>query len=278
MIKIFTYDSTFEGFLTVVFECYRQGVYPGDIRPQAKLQGSLFGGHTFVASDSVKAERVWNGIRAKMEGQNRDMLFYSFLSESDGIEIKILRFIRRLLSERFNIETDFGDPDVLFLNQAARQVKREGMRMMQFVRFQRTADGLWFCGIEPRYDVIPLVINHYKNRFPGQKWIIYDLKRDYGIYNDGNEVSKISITQKEFSTMDGAMDDSMLEEGEIFYQNLWKTYFKNINIRERKNLRLQRQHLPQRFWQYLPEMKDQIKPKQADSAQSGQAENLMYGY
>jgi probable DNA metabolism protein len=254
MIKVFSYDNTFEGFLTVIFECYRQSVYPGDIQPQSKIQQTLFGGQTFIPSDSIKAERVWNAIRKRMEGPNRDMLFYSFLSETDGIEMKILRFIRRLLSERFNIETDFGDSDVLFLNQTARQVKREAVRMMQFVRFQRTAEGLWFCGIEPRYDVIPMVLNHYKNRFPGQRWIIYDLKRDYGIYNDGNEVSKIVIAQKEFDKLNGVVDDSLLEESEVFYQNLWKTYFKNINIKERKNLRLQRQHLPQRFWKFLPEM------------------------
>jgi len=178
------------------------------------------------------------------------------LSESDGIEMKIFRFIRRLLSEQFNIETDFGDPDVLFLIQVSNQVKKEAMRMLQFVRFQRTSDGLFFCGIEPRYDVIPLVLKHYTKRFTSQKWIIYDLKRDYGIFYDLKETTEVVFTEKEFSRFNGALNDNLIEEGEEVYQNLWRTYFKNINIKERKNLRLQRQHLPQRFWKYLPEMQD----------------------
>ena len=46
------------------------------------------------------------------------------------------------------------------------------MRMLQFVRFQRTKDQMYFCGIEPKYDVIPLIINHYQKRFADQRWLI----------------------------------------------------------------------------------------------------------
>jgi len=48
-----------------------------------------------------------------------------------------------------------------------------------------------------------------------------------------------------------------LQEGEEFYQKLWKSYFTHINIQERKNLKLQRQHMPRRFWKYLPEMRQE---------------------
>lgn len=256
MIQIFTYNNTFEGFLTVVFECYSRGAYPVDIKPKNGTQRNIFGEHVYIESDPVKAARVWKGLRNKLAGKNKDLPFYSFLSETEGIEMRIFRFIRRLLSEQFNVETDYGDPDILFLIQVAQKVKREARRMMQFVRFQRTKEGLCFCGIEPQFDVIPLVLNHYKKRFANQKWIIYDLKRDYGIFYDLKEMIEIAITNKEFNELNGAVKNNLLEEGEEFYQDLWRTYFKNINIKERKNLRLQRQHLPQRFWKYLPEMQE----------------------
>ncbi|MBN2775227.1 MAG: TIGR03915 family putative DNA repair protein [Prolixibacteraceae bacterium] len=254
MIQIFTYNNTFEGFLTVVFECYKRGAYPVDIRSKNRLQRNIFGEYVYIESDPSKAERVWKGLRERMPGKNHDLPFYAFLSEDDGIEMKIFRFIKRIFSGQFDADTDFSDPDVSFLNQVAKKVKFEGMRMLQFVRFQRTKEDLYFCGIEPRYDVIPLAINHYKRRFVNQKWIIYDLKRDYGIFYDLNETQEIVLTQKRFNELNGAVQDNLLEEGEAFYQQLWKTYFKNVNIAERKNLRLQRQHLPQRFWKYLTEM------------------------
>ena len=122
-----------------------------------------------VQSDADKAERVWKGIQSKLTGKNNQLIFYSFLSEEQGIEMKIYRFLRRLFSEHFNIETDFGDSDVLYLNQTSQKVKKETMQIIQFIKFQHTKDKLWFYGIEPKYNVIPLVTNHFQKRFADQK-------------------------------------------------------------------------------------------------------------
>jgi probable DNA metabolism protein len=251
---IYTYDGTFEGLLTCIFETYNKKNFPVDICSRQGEQKHLFAQKLDIQSDARKAERVWKGIRNKLTGKNNQLIFYAFLSEEKGIEMKIYRFLRRLFSEHFNIETDFGDSDVLYLTQTSQKVKKEAMRMMQFVRFQHTKDGLYFCGIEPRYDVIPLVINHFKNRFTDQKWLLYDLKRNYGILHDKENIQEVVISNKEFSSITGQVKDNVLQEGEEFYQKLWKSYFKHINIQERKNLKLQRQHMPRRFWKYLPEM------------------------
>jgi probable DNA metabolism protein len=46
----------------------------------------------------------------------------------------------------------------------------------------------------------------------------------------------------------------MVHEEETAYQSMWKGYCKNISIRERMNLKLQKQHMPKRYWKFLPEM------------------------
>jgi len=251
---IYTYDGTFEGFLTCIFETYNHKSFPVDICSRVGEQKHLFAQKSDIQSDAQKAERVWKGIQSKLTGNNKQLVFYAFLSEEQGIEMKIYHFLRRLFSVHFNIETDFGDADVLYLTQTAQKVKKEAMRMMQFVRFQNTKEGLWFCGIEPRYDFIPLVAGHFQKRFADQKWLLYDLKRNYGILYDKARVEEVVISNKEFSSITGQVNENVLQEGEEFYQKLWKSYFKHINIQERKNLRLQRQHMPRRFWKYLPEM------------------------
>lgn len=251
---ILTYDGTFEGFLTAIFECYSRKDFPVDIVSRNGEQRQLFVQKRDIHTDSVKADRVWKGIQQKMTVKNNQLVFYAFLSEEPGIEMKIYRFLRRLFSEHFNIETDFGDPDVLYLTQTSRKVKQEAMRMMQFVRFQHTKDGLYFCGIEPRYDVIPMVVGQFQKRFADQRWLLYDLKRNYGVLFDENNPQEVVISNREFSSITGQLNENVLQEGEEFYQKLWKSYFTHINIQERKNLRLQRQHMPRRFWKYLPEM------------------------
>jgi probable DNA metabolism protein len=251
---IYTYDGTFEGFLTSIFECYNRKDFPVEIVSRNGEQKHLFAQKMDIQTDETKAERVWKGIQQKMTEKNKQLVFYAFLSEEHGVEMKIYRFLRRLFSGNLNIETDFGDPDVLYLTQTSRKVKQEAMRMLQFVRFQHTKDGLYFCGIEPRYDVIPLVVSQFQKRFADQRWLLYDLKRNYGILYDKNKPQEVVISNKEFSSITGQVNENVLQEGEEFYQKLWKSYFTHINIQERKNLKLQRQHLPRRFWKYLTEM------------------------
>lgn len=250
---IYTYDTTFEGFLTCIFESYNRKSFPVDICSRVGEQKYLFAEKLDIKSNTEKAERVWKGIQTKLNSKNKQLPFYAFLSEEQGIEMKIYRFLRRLFSEHFNIETDYGDSDVLYLTQTSQKVKKEAMRMLQFVRFQRTKDGLFFCGIEPRYDVLPLVINHFQKRFTDQLWLLYDLKRNYGVFYGKEKVEEVVISNQQFNRLNGQVKHDLLEEGEDFYQKLWKSYFTHINIEERKNLRLQLQHMPRRFWKYLPE-------------------------
>uniref|UniRef100_UPI0032171C89 TIGR03915 family putative DNA repair protein n=1 Tax=uncultured Draconibacterium sp. TaxID=1573823 RepID=UPI0032171C89 len=252
-MKIYTYDNTFEGLLTCIFDCYSRKDFPVDICPRTGGQRYLFVDKIDIKTDSGKSERVWKGIQKQLSGRNKQLLFYAFLSEEPGIEMKIYRFLRRLFSGHLSLETDFGDSDVLYLTQTSQKVKKEAMRMLQFVRFQRTKDRLFFCGVEPKYDIIPLIIEHYKKRFADQKWLLYDLKRNYGIFYDKEKVEEVVITQKQFNTLNGKVDKALLDESEDFYQKLWRSYFKHITIQERKNLKLQRQHMPRRFWKYLPE-------------------------
>jgi len=250
---IYTYDGTFEGFLTSVFECYSRKDFPIDIHSRLSEQRYLFVDKHDVPTNTAKAERVWKGVQQRLSGKNNQLVYYAFLSEEQGIEMKIYRFMRRLFSGLFNIETDFGDPDVLYLTQTAQKVKKEAMRIMQFVRFQHTKDGLYFCGIEPRYDVIPMVAGHFQKRFTDQKWLLYDLKRSYGVLYQKDKVEEVEISNRQFNSLNGQVKNDILEEGEEFYQKLWKTYFKHTTIQERKNLCLQLQHMPRRFWKYLPE-------------------------
>jgi len=250
---IYTYDSTFEGFLTCVFECYRLNEFPVEICSRSGLQKHLFAEKRNIDSNAQKAERVWKGVQHKLTTKNRQLPFYAFLSEESGVEMKIYRFLRKLFSAHFNIETDYGDSDVLYLTQVSQKVKKEAMRMLQFVRFQRTKEGTYFCGIEPNYDVIPLVVSHFQKRFTDQKWMLYDLKRNYGVLYGNEKVEEVVISNEQFSRINGQVKKELLEESEDFYQKLWKSYFSHINIQERKNLKLQRQHMPRRFWKYLPE-------------------------
>jgi len=49
------------------------------------------------------------------------------------------------------------------------------------------------------------------------------------------------------------LSSDLLQENEPDYQVLWKSYFDNVNIPERRNMKLHLQHIPKRYWKYLSE-------------------------
>ena len=135
------------------------------------------------------------------------------------------------------------------------KVDGERMHLMQFVRFQKAADGTFFAAFEPQYNALPLTVQHFKDRFADQKWIIYDMKRRYGFYYDLQEVTTISFDDdsREAHLITGMLDESLMDENEKIFQKLWKTYFKAICIKERMNPRKHKKDMPVRYWKYLTE-------------------------
>lgn len=250
------YDGSFEGFLTVVFECYARKIAPVDICSRKAFQENLFADRIDIACDYQKADRVWKALKMKLHRNNRGMPFYAFLSEDPAIEMKLYRFTRRIFDSQRSIETDYADRDVLELRKIVRRVMQEAHRIHQFVRFQETRDGLYFAPVEPACNVLPLAVDHFRARFSDQQWLVYDVKRDYGFFYDLQQINEVVLSEKVFSPVTGKIPDLLLQEEEIIYQSLWKDYFNQITIRERTNLRLQRQHMPRRYWKFLPE-KDQ---------------------
>jgi probable DNA metabolism protein len=138
------------------------------------------------------------------------------------------------------------------VQQTAKKVHREAHRMEAFVRFQQTADGLYYAIIEPDYDVLPLILKHFKNRYADQRWMIWDSRRKYGLYYDLNEVTTVAFSF-DAQTNSGKDISAVYSETEPLYQQLWQQYFKSVNIPARKNSKLHLQHMPARYWKFLPE-------------------------
>ncbi|AEL26641.1 TIGR03915 family putative DNA repair protein [Cyclobacterium marinum] len=250
--SILIYDGSFDGFLTCVFQVYDLKLKRVLIQKDSESQASLFGKQNVVAADPVKADRVWKGLGKKTSNAGRLRIYYGFLSEKQGVENLLLRYIQYVFESRLPVDSDFSNPDVLELSKVAKSVGREKHRMEAFVRFRLTKDGLYFATIEPDFDVLPLISKHFKSRYADQKWVIYDLKRNYGLYYDLDKVEIINLTLPEgFDASKTSPDYFAVEE--IEFQTLWKDYFDSTNISSRKNLQLHIRHVPKRYWKYLSE-------------------------
>ncbi len=167
------------------------------------------------------------------------------------MEDMLLQYIRYTMAKG-NISKDYSNAAVLHVAETVRKVHREKHRMEAFVRFRQTADDLYYATVEPDFNVLPLIADHFEKRYADQQWMIYDMRRNYGIYYDLNSVTTVEVDFKHIlSSRNGA--DDMLHEKENEYERLWQNYFKSVNIASRKNPKLHKQHMPLRYWKYLTE-------------------------
>ncbi len=255
-MNAFIYDGTFEGLLCTIFESYTRKIVPDTVVSTTNYSAGLWDEALNIDTDKARADRVWKGLQSKLLPRNRQLPYHAFLYGRNNIDQAVFNFIRLAFDTPHPIDYDYANDDVLKVKQAQKIVSKEAMMTMQFVRFQKTADNIYFAGLSPEYDVIPLIIHHFVDRFKDQQWVIYDLKREYGAFYDLKKVSEITMDSAQFSRLTGEIDADIMEEGEAAYQNLWRDYVKAVTIRERLNLKLQLQHMPRRYWKYLTEKQE----------------------
>ncbi len=251
-MNVFFYDKTFDGLLSAVFDAYRHKVFPGALVECGDVTPLFTDTAHRVDTAPDKTARVWAGLRKKLPQEALGMLTYVWLSEQEGSDLLLFHYICKVFDTPNSNVFNFTDADVLAVKQIAQKVSRERMYVIQFVRFQKTIENIYFALISPRSNVLPLVTEHFMDRFSDQRWAIYDESRGYGYFYDLRKIAEISLNDNN-AVINGKLDDALLKEDEALYQRLWKNYFTALNIKERSNPKLHRRHMPQRFWKHLTE-------------------------
>ena len=246
------YDGSLEGFFSCVFTAFEQKLKVTSISPGTGAQAEIFSTSEVIVTDTEKARRVKAALNKRVSARGRKEMYFAFLSEEEGIEMLLYSYVcKGIQNPKFSAE-DYGDSIILKISQIAKKVSREKHRMEAFVRFMLTEDEIYFAHITPDFNVLPLILPHFESRYADQKWIIYDLKRKFGLFYDLNYTKYINLDLSE-KLINGILDPSVYAASEKDFQVLWQKYFKSVNIGSRKNSKLHIQHVPKRYWKYLSE-------------------------
>ena len=257
----YSFDNTLDGLLTAVFEAFALHEQPEMLLSEGDPVPLFCDRLYAVPTDTEKAGRVWKGLEKRLPKNVVKMLAVSFLSEMHELNNPLFQYICKVFRQpegQSGIECNFADLDILAVTNIARKVNHEQHRMKQFIRFQKAKDGTYLAVISPDHNVLPLVIDHFADRFNDQPWLIYDAKRHYGFYYDGTgEPVRITFEDESsvtFNLANGRLNDEVLSDDDQLLQDLWRTYFKAICIRERLNPKKQLQDMPRRYRKYLTEL------------------------
>ena len=254
-MRDYLYDGTFEGLLTCIYHHYYTDKAAG-IFPREVYQPNMLNGFMEVETEQDKADRVYAGIQNKISDYSLRLIYRAFLAGTAGKENVILRYVLLGFKVGPSIGSLHARPEVQALEDLVRKVGNERERMLQFVRFEVMEAGdaggqqILYARIEPEHDVLALVAHHFTERFSHDPLIIHDVGRSKAI---------VAYERDWYMTdFDGThLPDGtaiFMSEDERPYQDLWRTYFDHIAIKERTNPRCQKNHMPVRYWKHLTEV------------------------
>ncbi|MEF9951866.1 MAG: TIGR03915 family putative DNA repair protein [Clostridium sp.] len=239
---VYTFDGTFEGFLTCVYESY-YNVWPENIMPKDKYIPSFLESETYIVSCNEKYRKVKKAIEEKISIRAYKTVYTVFLSDNSEAYINILNYIKLGFKLGSSIDNHKQNSTIIYIDKIYHRVKSEAHRFTGFVRFKDINGVLYGC-ITPDHDILYLISDHFRDRFKGERFIIHDNKRNKALINNMGELSII----------EGFNIDN-IDYSKDVYETLWISYFKSTNIKERENLKHQRGMMPKRYWGNLTEMK-----------------------
>lgn len=249
---IYRFDGSFEGVLSCIFEAFEMKQFQVELIVEELFQPNVFDESALIVTDSHKAQRVLKGLENWVQKDVIRQLEIACLSEKPIAFQSVFQFIIETFISKKDLSKNFGNTTVLELAKIVKSVSRERHRMKAFIRFKKAANELFYAIISPDFNVLPLILTHFKNRYADQQWVIYDEKRKYGFYFDKNQL--FPVTFLDINTQQStALQEHKNDDREALFDHLWKDYFRSTNITERKNTKLHLQHVPKRYWKYLNE-------------------------
>ena len=236
------YDGSFDGLLTVIYMAYNDRK-SSILRVSAKTEQLILAlDDIHVITDFSKARRVEKSICEKLSQNFLNNIRTCFLSNDKNKDTIIIRTVYKALKQGEEILNSL-DEHAFYMNKLIKQVLNERHKYLGLLRFKEMKDGTMFSTIEPKNNVLPILISHFKNRMKREKFTIFDKGRKMIAYYDRNKVEIFFVESLEIEWSDE----------EIEYSELWKTFHKSISIKERENKKLQQNNLPKYYWKHLVE-------------------------
>ncbi len=253
-VVTFVYDGTYEGLLCAIDEALQTAAC-AEVVADDQWQPTLLDDAPRVPTDAARAHEflqrlTQTGGRAVVQAMS-----YCFLAEAPAAVRPLAEYCRLAFARGPAAVNYHAHAAVHTVHSAAQRVGSELQRYKGLTRFRELRDGTLWAPLQPTYNILAPLAWHFARRIPQPAWVLYDLERDYGVRWDGMQHHHVTLAAALVARLRAhpAAADEIVSAAELQYQALWRAFFKNISVAGRKNLRLQRQHMPQRYWRFLVE-------------------------
>lgn len=250
--RIYVCDNFIDSIFTAIYDAWDSKYGHANIRimeADSIDNMELFAEYITVVPDEEKAGKVANTIKVKISEDAYTLVCRCALSASKGRADAIYRFIIHGFVIGNSILDNLSNPVVHPLFVADRFVYNESHHYLGFLRFSQLKNSVLFSRIRPVNDILILIADHFSERLADENWMILD---------EGRRIAIIHKTREPWFLTDATdLEDSVTRDysdEELHMQVIWQRFVDTIGIKERTNLKLHNQMLPNRYREFMREI------------------------
>lgn len=238
----YLYDGSFAGFLCCVFESFYRHELPEEIIPASQFSCSLYPVRK-IETDPSHSERVWYAIETKLGALAADLTQFGFLTCLAAKERLLLDFLRLGFRTGPQVAQMLQNDTVSALDHAVRALRNEAHLLCGFLRFTEI-NGILAAIIGPKNSVLPILREHFCDRFAGETFMIFDRIHRQALFYQGGYARIVPVESVKLPVPG---------EQEKSWEALWQRFYDTIAIEGRLNPRCRMSHCPKRYWGYMTE-------------------------
>lgn len=213
-----------------------------EIRPEENYEYEMFAEYITVKTDEEKAEKTVHAIQKKLGEKAWHITLRAVCHFDSARGTQVFHFLVRGFRMGGKVVDMLHDPYVMSVMELARKTANEAHYFVEFIRFEET-NHILYSKIEPKCNVLPLIGEHFSERFPNEDFVIYDAVKKLSVVHKKYQ-KFFFVRDAEITLSENENKENELAKESDNYGKLWKTYFDTIAIEERRNRNCQRNMLP----------------------------------
>lgn len=245
----FLCEDTPDGVFTAIYDIWAARLSRDEffIRVDRQHAIQLFVDYEYIKTDMDKALKVIRSLRQKIGPEVCDWVYHAALSyEEDKVDC-IYDFLKLAFRYGTKVTKMHGEGTVCRMYELKRNVGNETHMFCQFIRFRESQEGILVSRINPKNQVLPLLAEHFSDRFFNEDFVILDENYQMGLFHPRKMNWYLAPLQRDVL-------EHLWERGQSAqYEKLWRTFFQNIGIAERSNYQCQRNMCAIRYRDYMTE-------------------------
>lgn len=234
------YDGTWEGLLTVIFECY--DVLDNTQIQESNNQMSLLDIPQVITSDSTKAQRVQQRIKETFTASFYNDCTCVFSSAFDKKGDVIAKLVKKLFQHGI-LFIQSAEPEAVNFRSLLKKVHREIHAYKGLLRFRELNDQTLYAPFRPEHDILMRLAPHFMRRIPNERFIIHDVGREKAVFyhdQDMHLMKNLKLNPEE----------SQMEKS---IQQAWLSFYHSVSIDERASEKRMISNMPKKHWEFLTE-------------------------